>query len=51
MTAATLALLTDEPRAQAMGEAAVRRVGELFSLERSLRQHEDLYRALVDEAS
>lgn len=47
MVTATMALLTDPVRARAMGEAAVKRAGELFSLERSLGQHERLYRSLL----
>jgi len=50
MAAAVKSLLTDEKRAKAMGEAAERRVAELFSLDRSLQLHEALYRDLLSKS-
>lgn len=42
-------LLRDESLRHRMGAAGARRAGELFSLDRSLRQHVALYHQLVDE--
>jgi N-acetyl-alpha-D-glucosaminyl L-malate synthase BshA len=51
MAAGLTALLQDEPRRKAMGEAGARRARELFSLERSLDQHVALYRDLLAGAT
>lgn len=46
---AMIALLEDPTRAQHMGEAGLRRVAELFSVERSVAEVENLYRKLVGD--
>jgi len=50
MARAVTRLLTDTKLRRDMGQAGARRARELFSLERSLEQHVDLYRALIDRA-
>ena len=50
MAASLRRLLEDEPRRRAMGEAGVTRTTEMFSLDRSVRQHEEVYASLLDGA-
>jgi glycosyltransferase involved in cell wall biosynthesis len=48
LAAAMDRLLEDESLARVLGQAAMRRVSELFSLEGSVHETEHLYQRLVD---